>query len=93
MENSTIEKLGHKFHGSPYSLKYDQWAFKSSEENLKKIWNEIPENVDILITHGTQKYIADYVDEIFTGSDSLLDEVVNRIKPKYHIFGHIHNGY
>ena len=34
------------------------------------------------------------LDQDFTGKhygcELLLDEVMNRIKPKYHLFGHIH---
>jgi Icc-related predicted phosphoesterase len=61
----------------------------NSFEFLKKI----PNNLDILITHGPPKGILDEVgrggDIENTGSSSLL-ECVMRAKPKFHIFGHIH---
>lgn len=93
LENSTIELFGYKFYGSPYSPKFYQWAFMGSEENLKKIWKDIPDDIDVLITHGPPKYIGDLIDERNTGSETLLEEVLIRIKPKFHIFGHIHDAY
>jgi len=62
-------------------------SFYGSEENLKKIWLNIPEDLETLVTHGPLNFIGDYVNEIYTGSESLLDEVLNRIKPMYHISG------
>lgn len=93
LENSYVEVLGLKIYGSPYSPKFHEWAFMASDENLKKIWKEIPSDVDLLITHGPPMFIGDYCDNINSGSLSLLEEVTNRLKPMYHIFGHVHEGY
>jgi len=94
LEDSSVELYGYKFYGSPYSNKYRQWAFMKSDENLKEIWSKIPTETDILITHGPPKFIGDLtVDKVNSGSRTLLEEVKNRIKPLYHIFGHIHEGY
>lgn len=48
--------------------------------------------IDVLITHGPPAGILDTVQGIPKGSPVLWDHV-KRIKPKYHIFGHIHEGY
>ena len=60
-------------------------------EERKEIWKTIPENIDILVTHSAPYNI---LDTDFTGKhygcEVLADEVLNRIKPKYHLFGHIH---
>jgi Icc-related predicted phosphoesterase len=51
-------------------------------------------DVQILITHGPPAGILDFtVDRKHAGSMSLLAEVIQRIKPKLHIFGHIHEGH
>jgi len=60
-------------------------------------WNLIPDNTDVLITHGPPIEIMDIVERddgvrVHTGCPSLLQRI-NAIKPKYHIFGHIHEGY
>ncbi len=57
LEDSSVELYGYKFYGSPYSLKYYNWAFMKSDDNLKVIWNKIPDETDILITHGPPLYI------------------------------------
>ena len=50
-------------------------------------WNLAPA-CDILITHGAPKGILD------SGhGDHILMNYVNQIKPKLHVFGHIHMGY
>ncbi len=50
----------------------------------------IPEGTDILITHGPPYGILDKTfDKLSVGCQDLLDAVI-KIKPKYHIFGHIH---
>ena len=48
--------------------------------------------MDVLITHCPPYGILDVVDGEHQGSSSLMERVM-QIKPKYHIFGHIHEGY
>ncbi len=88
----TIENI--KIWGSPYQPEFFSWAFNRKRgEEIKEHWNQIPDDTDILITHGPPMRI---MDETLTyenvGCEDLLS-AVNRIEPKYHIFGHIHNGY
>jgi Icc-related predicted phosphoesterase len=53
----------------------------------------IPANTDILITHGPPFGKLDAnVNSYRTGCEDLL-KTVDKIKPKYHIFGHIHEAY
>lgn len=49
----------------------------------------------MLITHSPPYMIGDYVPYSMQheGSPSLYKEVVERIKPRLHVFGHIHEGY
>ena len=53
-------------------------------------WDKIPENVDILITHGPPQ---GYGDRILLGKHVGCPELMKRVaevKPRYHFFGHIH---
>lgn len=67
-----------------------------TEIELNKKWEMIPDDIDILITHGPPNGILDAVGEYdkgksrHVGSTSLREHVIGRIKPKLHIFGHIH---
>lgn len=60
--------------------------------DIKQYWDKIDINTDILITHGPPHGILDEVNGCNVGCEELL-LAVQRIKPKYHIFGHIHEGY
>ena len=63
----------------------------AEEDQLELLWETIPEDVDILITHGPPKSILDFSlhQRENCGSKSLLNKVLE-LRPKYHIFGHIH---
>lgn len=53
----------------------------------------IPENTDILVTHGPPYGVLDLnMHKQHTGCKDLLNQVL-KIKPKLHVFGHIHEGY
>jgi Icc-related predicted phosphoesterase len=86
--------MGYNIFGSPYTPIFHNWAFMLSPEGLKAKWKEIPDNTDILITHGPPKDVLDKcITGINAGCEFLREEVLNRVKPKYHIFGHIHETY
>lgn len=93
LENSGVELNGLKIWGSPYSTKFGNWSFMDTNTNLTKIWKKIPENTDILLTHGPPYGILDWTvyGNEHAGSQSLKDRVFE-IKPKIHAFGHIHEG-
>ena len=61
------------------------------------VWQSIPDDIDILITHGPPKGIMDMTTDMHTrepvhvGSRSLMRHVEERIKPRIHAFGHIHD--
>lgn len=85
-----------KFYGSPWQPYFGGWAFNLRRGiQLKEKWALIPQDTDVLITHGPPFKILDEVDNFRkenTGCADLLD-AVQKIKPKYHVFGHIHEGY
>lgn len=95
LEDSGIEIEGIKFWGTPVQLPFNNWAFNKPEAKLIPHWQAIPDDTDVLITHCPPHTIFDWsiYDNIHTGSPSLYFEVVERIKPKVHCFGHIHSGY
>jgi Icc-related predicted phosphoesterase len=92
LEDSSVTVQGLKIHGSPYTPMFYQWAFMEERgENLARHWRLIPEETDILVTHGPRRGVLDLVlyDNDHVGCGDLL-EAVDRIKPKLHISGHIH---
>lgn len=81
LENKGIVIDGIQFYGSPHTLSY---GVKTLD------WTHIPNNTDILITHTPPFEIGDSIRN--KGCINLKQRVLE-IKPKYHIFGHIHDGY
>lgn len=103
MENHGITVLldrkliieGIKFYGSPWQPEFYDWAFNLPRgDELATKWAAIPEDTDVLITHGPPYGIMDYViwDEIHVGCADLMSRVLE-VRPKIHCFGHIHGGY
>lgn len=95
LEDQLIEIYGLKIYGSPWQPEFCKWAFNlpRGAPCLEK-WNQIPENVDILITHTPPLGHGDLCcSGVRAGCVELLNSVQTRIKPKYHVFGHIHEGY
>ena len=57
------------------------------------MWAKIPDDVDVLITHGPPANILDrtYTGQ-YVGCPHLLARV-QKIRPRLHVFGHIHEAY
>ena len=86
-----------RIYGSPWQPWFYDWAFNLPKNGpgLMSKWEAIPDNTDILITHGPAYGTLDTVkgrqyDNLGCG---MLAERIKVIKPKIHICGHIHSGY
>lgn len=93
LENMGITLGGVTFWGSPYTPEFLNWAFMYQRGSGAKYWSLIPDDLDVLITHGPPLGILDQTapGEAHLGCAELLD-VVKQKKPRVHIFGHIHGG-
>lgn len=80
--------------GSPVTPWFYNWAFNRYRGNaIKKHWNLIPANTDLLLTHGPA---FGYHDVVINGNHTGCKDLLQRIeevKPKVHVCGHIHEGY
>lgn len=86
LQNSGVEIGGLKVWGSPVTPYFLGMAFNARQgTEIKKVWNKIPDDTDILITHGPPNGILD----CGVGDEELLRKV-NKIKPVVHCFGHAH---
>jgi Icc-related predicted phosphoesterase len=97
LENSGIMIDGVTFWGSPITPESENLAFMVARGTpIKKFWDLIPRGVDVLITHGPPMMVLDQVapriHSEHLGCEELLI-AVQRIRPKVHVFGHIHGGY
>ena len=86
-----------RIYGSPWQPEFYNWAFNLPRKGpgLASKWAAIPDNTDILVTHGPA---YGYVDDVqgrrgqHLGCE-LLTERIKEFKPKIHVCGHIHTGY
>lgn len=94
LNDSGITIEGVKIWGSPVTPWFFDWAFnKQRGAAIQKHWDLIPDDVDILLTHGPVYQILDKtISRQHVGCADLLQKVME-IQPKYHICGHIHEAY
>lgn len=94
IQDSAIIIDGITIYGSPWQPTFntracDAFALPRGEA-IRKKWEMIPEDTDILITHSPPCGIMDEDGGISHGCSDLLERV-QLIQPRFHIFGHIHN--
>lgn len=87
-----------KIYGSPWQPEFYHWAFNLPRcgEELAKVWEDIPEDTEILVTHGPPQGHLDISGPPYNEGDlgcEILRVRVDKIKPKIHVFGHIHGSY
>jgi Icc-related predicted phosphoesterase len=77
--------------GSPYTPPFYDWNFMLNEDQLARRYDEIPQDTQLLITHGPPNGILDqtHYDE-HCGSVALLDRIKCLPNLRVHAFGHIH---
>lgn len=90
-----IEIEGLRIYGSPWQPSFGGWGFNRERgEEISEFWSKIPSGVDVLITHGPAYGHGDLMDTYErVGCVDLLREIKERVHPKVHVFGHIHNSY
>lgn len=83
----------YKFYGTPYTPKHGvNWGFwyKDSLDAFLQC-DLIPDDVDVLITHGPAQGIRDYaLSGVYAGCAALTTRLKNLQKIKAHCYGHIH---
>lgn len=93
LNTEEIKVHGIRFFGIQWH-KFNTWNFMSQTDHQNEHlagWNRIPENIDFLLTHHPPHGILDD-DTHHWGSYGTLQSI-KRMKPKYHLFGHIHQAY
>jgi Icc-related predicted phosphoesterase len=98
LNDSGYEYRGIKIWGSPVTPEFHNWAFNRSVNELdtrypyiKDHWDKIPNDTEILMTHGPALGVLDRtMHGDYTGC-LLLDKKINQLyNLRMHIFGHIH---
>jgi hypothetical protein len=96
LENNFIEIDQIKIWGSPITPSFGYgWAFnKDRGYDINQIWNQIPNDTDIVITHGPIHSYCDRTDRggLNVGCEQLYHRL-NEVQPQLHFSGHIHEAY
>lgn len=106
--DNQVEIEGLNFYGSPHTKEFCSWAYPYfNEQEAEVIWNKIPDDTDILITHmpaykmhdgapykvGRNGLLVPSLDE---GGEpvgcKVLKSRIEKVKPLIHVAGHIHEG-
>lgn len=94
MLHEAIEFGGLKWFLSPYTQEFSGWWWMAEEEELAQRWAEIPDDTQILVTHGPAFGILDTIEnqpDYHAGSKSLLERI-GQLKDLRHFFsGHLHH--
>ncbi len=105
LQDQSIQIAGLTFFGSPMTPRFCDWAFNADEEELIETWAQIPEDVDVLLTHGPPYGILDEIPPTYCGEEEDKGEArhvgckdlkarLDHLKQlKLHVFGHIHYSY
>lgn len=85
------------FWGSPITPRFLHWSFmRDPGEPIEAHWRMIPENTNVLITHGPAFGILDGImrpsGELESTGCPSLGKRIQQLAPSLHIFGHIHEG-
>ena len=81
-----------KVFGSPYSIVNGLWAFGYVPENGPELWDHIPLNTDIVITHTPPKYHCDESKDRGAAGCEALRQTLWRVRPRLAVCGHVHEG-
>lgn len=107
LNQSSVTINGIKIYGEPRQPKFYDWAFNVSRNNMKDVWELVPDDVDILVTHGPPLGYGDVVEnktsfDLFhanqferVGCKHMKNMIDSRIENPFKLitFGHIHEGY
>lgn len=98
IQHEPIEIEGVKFFGSAWTPWFYNWAWNAQRgPELQRLWSQIPDDTQILITHGPPAGMLDIVYQVDgmtprerVGCHDLMDRIKQLKHLKMHCFGHIH---
>jgi len=96
---NNVAKLGINAFLSSYQTPFGQgWAYNKYDDDMRRICEQVPDNINVIVSHGPAYSYGDAARRWkqpgfeLTGYKCMV-ELMDRIKPKLFICGHIHSGY
>lgn len=91
LQDSGVEISGVRFWGTPWQPPFLNWAFNAPELKLEERFSLIPEDTDVLISHGPPYGTGDRTERgELVGSHALTRRLKALPNLRYCFFGHIH---
>ena len=98
LEDQLYDFNGIKIYGTPWCKIFGNWGFMLNDEALNRKFSQIPENIDILLTHDAPYGTSDLCfgwkawgrTPYHIGNEPLRDAILEK-NPKYNIHGHLHS--
>ena len=96
LKDSEFEYKGVRIYGTPWCHRFGNWAFMRDDLELSEKFENIPDNLDILLTHDAPYGYHDEIieDVIYKNGGSIgsipLVKAIEEKQPKYHFSGHLH---
>lgn len=87
-----VEIEGIKIYGSRFKSKWHQ-VFFMNDKWAKQYWDDTPKNIDIFLSHQPAKGFNDGVKHGESRGNEGLKKKLLEIKPKVHLYGHVHEEY
>lgn len=96
--NEAVDIDGLVVWGSPFCNRFHDWAFMGDEDLLAQVWATMPDNTDLVVTHGPPYGVCDRVAhpgdrDPHVGSTSLRERLVAVPSVRWAVCGHIHEAY
>ena len=94
LQDAAADAAGLKVWGSADQPEFCGWAFNRTGPELLAKWATIPEDVDIVVTHGPPYGIGDATKHgLNVGCKHLQSRLYSLTRLRMHVCGHIHEGY
>ena len=97
LENQSTIIDGIKFYGCPFTPTFGTWSFMKARDKMHKVWQAMPDDTQVLITHGPPKGVRDLSfdrqNNLEMCGDLSLAKRCYTLKDTLRLvcFGHIHN--
>jgi Icc-related predicted phosphoesterase len=94
LEDSYINIEGFKVYGTPHSKIFYNWAFNRNEDQLEDLFDKIPVDTDILLSHAPPYGMLDELERgERVGEVTLKNKMKELTNLKLHVYGHIHTSF
>lgn len=93
--NEEREINGLRFWGSPFTPRFGDWSYMKDRGTINRIWDTIPEGIDVLVTHGPPYGVLDatynHHNKVELVGCSALRKRLLKVPPRFMLFGHVHS--